>query len=56
MLFEERVLRGVSIHTYTHLLTTDCKQSVRQEVKQKALRVPMAERINANVIKLKRLG
>ena len=53
MCFEERVLRGVSIHTYTHLLTSDCKQST-QEVKQKALRVPMAERINANVIKLKR--
>ena len=53
MCFEERVLRGVSIHTYTHLLTTET-QAACLPVRQKQLRVPMAERINANVIKLKR--
>ena len=54
MLFEERVLRGVSIRTYTHLLTSDRSRSACVEVGQKQLRVPLAERINANVIKLKR--
>ena len=54
MSFEERVLRGVSIYTYTHLLTADCKQSARTEVKQKALRVPVAERVNSNTIRIRR--